>query len=51
MHSEQYNDKCLNENLQDVLASRYQIEIAGRHFETRVSAKPMYDPKSLRVRV
>ena len=42
---------CLNEDLQDVLASKYQIEIAGRHFEARVSAKPMYDPKSLRVRV
>ncbi len=42
---------CLNENIQDVLASKYQIEIAGRYFEARVSVKPMYDPKSLRVKV
>ena len=42
---------CLHEDLQEVLASKYQIEIAGKQFETRVSARPMYDPKSLKVKV
>jgi 4-methylaminobutanoate oxidase (formaldehyde-forming) len=34
----------------DLLASSYEIEIAGERFATEASLKPMYDPKSERVR-
>ncbi|MEM7084154.1 MAG: FAD-dependent oxidoreductase [Pseudomonadota bacterium] len=33
-----------------LLTSAYQIEIAGQRFSARVSSRPMYDPKSERVR-
>ena len=42
---------CLNENVQDVLSSKYQIEIAGKYFDARVSDRPMYDPSSLRTKM
>ena len=42
---------CKGEDLQTVLKSQYEIEIAGKRFESRVSAKPMYDPKSLRTKM
>jgi glycine cleavage system T protein len=35
----------------DLLASRYEIEIAGERFAAKASLKPMYDPKSERVRM
>jgi len=35
----------------DVLASSYEIEIAGERFAAEASLKPMYDPKSERVRM
>ncbi|KMK67995.1 FAD-dependent oxidoreductase [Puniceibacterium sp. IMCC21224] len=35
----------------DMLASRYEIEIAGQLFTAEASIAPMYDPKSARVRV
>ncbi|MBN9067934.1 MAG: GcvT family protein [Rhizobiales bacterium] len=38
------------ESAADVLASRYEIEIAGERFPTEASLKPMYDPKAERVR-
>jgi 4-methylaminobutanoate oxidase (formaldehyde-forming) len=38
------------ESAADVLASRYEIEIAGERFEAEASLKPMYDPKAERVR-
>ena len=42
---------CLGENEADVLASSYEIEIAGERFAAEASLKPMYDPKAERVRV
>ncbi|MEQ1942875.1 FAD-dependent oxidoreductase [Mesorhizobium sp. VNQ89] len=35
----------------DMLASSYEIEIAGERFAAEASLKPMYDPKSERVRM
>ena len=35
----------------DVLASSYEIEIAGERFAAEASLKPMYDPKAERVRM
>ena len=34
----------------DMLASRYEIEIAGRLYAAQASLKPMYDPKSERLK-
>ncbi len=41
---------CAGESEAEVLASTYQIEIAGRRFTAEASLVPMYDPKSLRMR-
>jgi 4-methylaminobutanoate oxidase (formaldehyde-forming) len=42
---------CEGQSAADVLASRYEIEIAGRRFEAVASLAPMYDPKADRVRM
>ncbi|MER9255303.1 FAD-dependent oxidoreductase [Mesorhizobium sp. M0598] len=42
---------CQGESEADVLASSYEIEIAGERFAAEASLKPMYDPKSERVRM
>lgn len=42
---------CPGESEADVLASSYEIEIAGERFAAEASLKPMYDPKSERVRM
>ena len=42
---------CKGESAADVLGSSYQIEVAGTLVEAEVSLKPMYDPKSERVKV
>ncbi len=42
---------CAGENVQDVLASSYEIEVAGQRFTATASLKPFYDPKSERVKV
>jgi glycine cleavage system T protein len=42
---------CPGEGAQEVLASRYEIEVAGRRFAAKASLVPMYDPKSERVRM
>ncbi|MBS0564489.1 MAG: GcvT family protein [Proteobacteria bacterium] len=42
---------CEGESADQVLASRYEIEIAGRRVAAEASLKPMYDPKSDRVRM
>ena len=34
----------------DILAASYEIEIAGERFAAEAALKPMYDPKSERVR-
>jgi len=41
---------CAGESPHDVLASAYEIEIAGQRFGATASLKPMYDPTSTRVR-
>jgi len=41
---------CAGESAEEVLASSYAIEIAGRRVAAAVSLAPMYDPKGLRVR-
>ena len=38
------------ESVADVLASSYEIEIAGRRFAAEASLKPLYDPQAERVR-
>ncbi|MCA1404601.1 GcvT family protein [Ensifer sp. IC3342] len=41
---------CRGESVADVLASTYEIEIAGTRVKAGASLKPMYDPKAERVR-
>ena len=41
---------CEGESAEDVLASRYEIEIAGSRVKAVASLAPMYDPKAARVR-
>lgn len=41
----------VGESADDVLASTYEIEIAGERHEAIASLKPLYDPGSLRVRM
>ncbi|WP_298259804.1 FAD-dependent oxidoreductase [uncultured Litoreibacter sp.] len=42
---------CHGEKLADVLASTYEIDVAGVRVKAEVSSKPFYDPKSERVKV
>ena len=42
---------CPGETAKEVLASGYEIEIAGQRFPAEASLKPMYDPKAARVRM
>jgi 4-methylaminobutanoate oxidase (formaldehyde-forming) len=42
---------CEGEKLADVLASTYEIDVAGTRVKAEVSSKPFYDPKSERVKV
>ena len=42
---------CHGEKLADVLASTYEIDVAGTRIKAEVSSKPFYDPKSERVKV
>jgi 4-methylaminobutanoate oxidase (formaldehyde-forming) len=41
---------CEGESAADVLASSYEIEIAGKRHKAIASLKPMYDPKGERVK-
>ena len=41
---------CAGETAADVLASRYEIDVAGTRVVAAASLKPMYDPTSERVR-
>jgi 4-methylaminobutanoate oxidase (formaldehyde-forming) len=43
--------QCSGEKLADVLASDYEIDVAGTRVKAEVSSKPFYDPKSERVKV
>ena len=42
---------CKGESLAEVLASSYEIEVAGVRVAAEASTRPMYDPKSERVKV
>ncbi|MDW3224057.1 MAG: FAD-dependent oxidoreductase [Paracoccaceae bacterium] len=42
---------CAGETAADVLASQYHIDVAGTLVEAEASLRPMYDPKSERVKV
>ncbi len=42
---------CEGETAAEVLASGFEIEVAGTRVEAEASLKPMYDPKSERVKV
>ena len=42
---------CAGQSEAEVLASRYEIEVAGVRHEAIASLVPMYDPKSERVRM
>jgi 4-methylaminobutanoate oxidase (formaldehyde-forming) len=41
---------CAGESAAEVLASRYEIDVAGVRVPAEASLKPLYDPKSERVR-
>jgi 4-methylaminobutanoate oxidase (formaldehyde-forming) len=41
---------CAGESATEVLASRYEIDVAGVRVPAEASLKPLYDPKSERVR-
>ncbi|MBL4872689.1 MAG: GcvT family protein [Rhodobacteraceae bacterium] len=41
---------CKGESAEQVLASNYEIEIAGERFSAKASLRPLYDPKSSRVK-
>ena len=41
---------CESQSAEEVLASQYEIEVAGVRHPCDVSLKPMYDPKSERVK-
>lgn len=42
---------CQGQSEADVLASTYEIEIAGERFAAEASVKPMYDPRSERTKM
>ena len=42
---------CEGETLDHILSSSYEIDVAGTRFAAEVSAKPMYDSSSARVKV
>jgi 4-methylaminobutanoate oxidase (formaldehyde-forming) len=42
---------CAGEKPADVLASSYEIDVMGTRVKAEASLKPMYDPKSERVKV
>ena len=42
---------CKGESVDDMLSSTYEIEIAGNRVVAEASIRPMYDPKSERVKV
>jgi len=41
---------CAGETAADVLASTYEIDVAGTRYKAEASLKPMYDPTSERVK-
>ena len=41
---------CKGESAADVLASSYEIDVAGTRVRAEASLKPMYDPKGERAK-
>ena len=41
---------CEGENLEQLLASSYEIEVAGARIKAEASTRPMYDPKGERAK-
>ncbi len=41
---------CAGEAAEDVLASTYEIEVAGRRYAAKASLEPLYDPKGERMK-
>ena len=41
---------CKGESVKEVLASTYEVDVAGRRVKAEASLRPMYDPKSERVK-
>jgi 4-methylaminobutanoate oxidase (formaldehyde-forming) len=41
---------CPGESAEEVLASAYEIDVAGRRIRAEASLRPMYDPAGARVR-
>jgi 4-methylaminobutanoate oxidase (formaldehyde-forming) len=39
------------ESVAELLASHYEIEVAGKRFAAEASLKPLYDPKAERTRM
>ncbi len=46
-----YVEVLEGESAADMLASKFEIEVAGTRFEAIASLKPLYDPKSEKIRV
>ncbi len=42
---------CEGESVAELLASSYEVEVAGQRVAARASLKPIYDPKSERVKL
>ena len=42
---------CKDETVSDILASNYEIDVAGSKIKADVAIKPIYDPKSDRVKI
>ena len=42
---------CKDETVSDILASNYKIDVAGSKIKADVAIKPIYDPKSERVKI
>jgi 4-methylaminobutanoate oxidase (formaldehyde-forming) len=42
---------CAGETVADVLASTYEIDVAGTRIKAEASLKPMYDPSGTRTKV
>ena len=42
---------CKDETVSDILASNYEIDVAGSKIKADVAIKPIYDPKSDRIKI
>ena len=42
---------CAGETIADILASTYEIDVAGTRVNAEVSLKPMYDPSGAKTKV